>query len=839
MKLRHLLPLPTACLLGAAMALAQVPPASASDAPASASTSDSASSPVGLSPGGMAPSGGPTEVHEAPTQVRPGEPPEAQFTPPPDAEKALRPEGGYVALANPAFPGQEAAGVEPAPVARGRRFDEGALTPYFAEGRLKEAKQAFDQGQFTRVRVLLAREGNAPPVRYLRALAAVRAESHAVAADEMAALAQDYPALRDRCLTHAGLAREELKQWDAAAELLAQVPETSRLYPDARLGLSRVLRKKGDLEGAARALEPLAARSAPSWGRDLGAEALLAMADLAAGRKDREAERTALERLWSGHPFSPLSRQAEARLKGKARSPEVLVARGEALVDAHRNRQGLRVLEPLVERLALPDPLACRAHFAYGKGLRKERRHTEAAAVLAPVVQRCTGNGDLRVRAMYVLGSSRSIVDLGRGVETYVALARDFPAHSFADDALFYAADLHVKLGQLDQALARLEELARLYPDGDFAGEALFKSAWIRRSRGELEPALAVLERIEASGAHAAETYDVERARYWRARILQQRGRQHEAASLFERLAVEHPATYYGLLARQRTLELAPSRQDFLREQLRFPARAESPWPLHAGTLTEDPHFQAGVELLRLGFLDAVSSELLAANRADASPEAVRLLVNLMSRAGDQRGAHAVARLSLRKDLSGRITPQTRNVWEIAYPLAFRDLVSRHCDSAKFEADLLQALMREESALDPQALSWAGALGLTQLMPSTARAVARELKLRRPSTDDLLRPDLNIRLGSWYLGSLLRRFQGEKAYAIASYNAGAGAVNRWRADRPELELDAWVEEIPIAETRGYVKRVLRSYNTYQLLYAAPPSTDTVSMREAGGSRLAR
>jgi soluble lytic murein transglycosylase len=138
------------------------------------------------------------------------------------------------------------------------------------------------------------------------------------------------------------------------------------------------------------------------------------------------------------------------------------------------------------------------------------------------------------------------------------------------------------------------------------------------------------------------------------------------------------------------------------------------------------------------------------------------------------------------------------------------------------EPDLLQALMREESALDPKALSWAGALGLTQLMPATAKAVAKSLGLKRVTNQSLLEPELNIRLGSTYLGSLLKKFEGNKIYAVASYNAGSGAVARWRTGREAVELDEWVEEIPIAETRGYVKRVLRSYNTYQLLYRRTP-----------------
>jgi soluble lytic murein transglycosylase len=158
----------------------------------------------------------------------------------------------------------------------------------------------------------------------------------------------------------------------------------------------------------------------------------------------------------------------------------------------------------------------------------------------------------------------------------------------------------------------------------------------------------------------------------------------------------------------------------------------------------------------------------------------------------------------------------------VAYPNAFRELIEKHCATAQVEPDLLQALMREESALDPKALSWAGALGLTQLMPGTAKQVARKHKISaRITPERLLEPDLNIRLGALNLGELLQQFKGVKQFAVAGYNAGPGAVNRWRSERP---LDEWVEEIPIAETRGYVKRVLRSYNTYQLLYAKPAPT---------------
>ncbi|KFE69905.1 Soluble lytic murein transglycosylase precursor [Hyalangium minutum] len=768
----------------------------------------------------------------APQPRTDGAPPEAQLRPLPDTETAPLPPG-YVEIFNPAFPlpvvmappaKKEEAKAE---VPRGKAYGLDELTPYFAAGKKKEAKAAFDKGFYLKARELLQDEGNSAPVRYLRALSAVRAGDDVRAASEMASLAEDYPALRDRCLTHAGMALEDLSRFDEAAKLLDQVSQDSKLYVDARLALGRVLRKKKDYDGAMAALTPLADRPAPLFGRNVGAEALMAIADIAVEKKDRKREQEALWRLWSLYPLSPLTKQADRRLKGIKPPVDAQVARAEQLIELHRNKQGLTVLEPLLTALALPDPLACRAHFAYGKGQRKERNHTKAISVLTPVVDKCQ-DADLLPRAMYVLGSSRSIVDQKRGPETYERLAREFPGHSFADDALFYAADLYVKTDRPGQALERLQELEKNYPQGDFLGEALFKAYWIARTSKVPDGGLPILERIEKRFADADETYDVERAQYWRARTFLERGNSKDAVALFERLALEHPATYYGLMARAQLGEMDKERLESIGPQLVFTAERASPWPLHTGPAMEkDPHFLAAVELLRLGFPEAVSSELLAVNRNGLPTEPVRLIVHLLSMAGDQRAAHAVARVSLRRDLSGRITPETRPVWEIAYPNAYRELIEKHTKEAGVEPDLLQALMREESALDPKALSWAGALGLTQLMPTTAKAVAQQLKIKRFRVESLLDPDMNIRIGAHHLGELVKKFGGNAPFAVGSYNAGAGAVNRWRSERRGMPLDAWVEEVPIAETRGYIKRVLRSYNTYQLLYGRPAKASAV------------
>ena len=138
-------------------------------------------------------------------------------------------------------------------------------------------------------------------------------------------------------------------------------------------------------------------------------------------------------------------------------------------------------------------------------------------------------------------------------------------------------------------------------------------------------------------------------------------------------------------------------------------------------------------------------------------------------------------------------------------------------EGLKIEPGLVYAIMREESGYRPKIVSVSGARGLLQLMPETAERVARESQLDDFSPDDLFEPGVNIQLGSDYLSTLLRRFDGRTSAAIGSYNAGPQAVARWVNDGP-VEDDIWVEEIPYDQTRGYVKRVLRSLHAYRVLY---------------------
>lgn len=146
-----------------------------------------------------------------------------------------------------------------------------------------------------------------------------------------------------------------------------------------------------------------------------------------------------------------------------------------------------------------------------------------------------------------------------------------------------------------------------------------------------------------------------------------------------------------------------------------------------------------------------------------------------------------------------------------AYPLAYEELVKKFADDEKIDKFLVFAVMREESRFDINAVSQTGAVGLMQLMPKTA--------LQYPfvrNVEDIKKPENNIRAGVKYLSKLLKNYKNYY-YALSAYNAGESNVNNW-LKRNYTDEDEFVEDIPFGETRNYVKKVIKSYFIYKMLY---------------------
>ncbi|MDR1133608.1 MAG: lytic transglycosylase domain-containing protein [Synergistaceae bacterium] len=150
---------------------------------------------------------------------------------------------------------------------------------------------------------------------------------------------------------------------------------------------------------------------------------------------------------------------------------------------------------------------------------------------------------------------------------------------------------------------------------------------------------------------------------------------------------------------------------------------------------------------------------------------------------------------------------------KLAYPRAFEDTVLAASEKTGVAPEIIWGVMRQESMYQPDVTSRAGAYGLMQLMPGTAKGEARKMAV---SDDAYLNPADNIMLGANHLAGLFARYD-EAPLAFAAYNAGGGRVNKW-AQNPITDMAEWIEDIPFRETRGYVKAVTRNIEAYKTLY---------------------
>jgi soluble lytic murein transglycosylase len=153
-----------------------------------------------------------------------------------------------------------------------------------------------------------------------------------------------------------------------------------------------------------------------------------------------------------------------------------------------------------------------------------------------------------------------------------------------------------------------------------------------------------------------------------------------------------------------------------------------------------------------------------------------------------------------------------RSDYSLRFPMPYKQQVLAQAQARELDPSLIYGVMRRESLFDPLARSSVGALGLMQLMPSTARNVARSLGMKRPRRADILSVDNNIRLGTTYLRSVMNRFDNNVALAAAAYNAGPSNVRKWLPRDDVMSAELWVETVPFTETRNYVQAVL-AYST--------------------------
>lgn len=166
----------------------------------------------------------------------------------------------------------------------------------------------------------------------------------------------------------------------------------------------------------------------------------------------------------------------------------------------------------------------------------------------------------------------------------------------------------------------------------------------------------------------------------------------------------------------------------------------------------------------------------------------------------------------------------------VRFPLPYRSIIAQYSKENHVDPALIYAIMRQESYFMPSAQSHAGARGLMQLMPDTARRTAKKYKLPYGGETDLSNENKNIQLGSAHIRKLKAEFSKHPALVIAAYNAGKNAVRRWVPKHKTLPTDVWIESVTYRETRRYLRHVIACYVVYQHRLGLEPSLSRIMKR---------
>ena len=291
-----------------------------------------------------------------------------------------------------------------------------------------------------------------------------------------------------------------------------------------------------------------------------------------------------------------------------------------------------------------------------------------------------------------------------------------------------------------------------------------------------------LIDTIDSMPAHLRQENEWQ---YWWARAFESLDFEVKSSERYVTLATQ--SSYYGFLAADKMKLPYSIEQENAATMADF---SESEF------LTANPHLLRARELYFLDRqVDARREWFQAIRHLDAS-EIKKAAVLASSWKWYDSAIRTVAKTSHRSDFSLR------------FPMPFKQQVFDHADARQLDPSVIYGVMRRESLFDPMARSSVGALGLMQLMPSTARSVAKSLGMKRPRRSDILEIDNNINFGTQYFRTVLNRFENNVSLAAAAYNAGPLNVKRWLPQIDIMPADLWVETVPFKETRNYVQAVL-------------------------------
>ena len=625
-------------------------------------------------------------------------------------------------------------------------------------------------------------------------MAAIRLEQWQEATDYLGYAADNFPLLGDYALYYQSMAFSKLGKHP---EALISLTKTLKIYPESPINratlfsLGNELYESGGYPDALKSYTEFIERY-PAGADSLQALYRSALCWEQAGNPTAAA--SILRSISINYPASSLAPKASAELerlgqsgiKVEPLSTAEILHQGNTLCDLGRHEQAIKTFELGLQQSSDPE-MTARLQFKKGQALFKSRHYKDAELLFSTLSKT---NSKKEVAAADIqFWLARTLARNGKddqAVSAYLQLAETWPKSAFADDALLAAAQIRKSQKKSAEALELLQRSLFLYPESSQKKNVLWEMAWERYQTRDFKAAVDFFEKA----AKFEELRD--KALYWRGKSQLAAGDTEGAKETFARLITDYPLGYYALIYRQEAGIAAG-------ETIVPPRNLADSLPVPAG-------FDRIKALIALGFHEEASKELSGQKNPKTSHAVARLYLEMDN--------YNAALKLFSNENPRRLDKDSALFWGINYPLAFSDHVMKNAGDNNLPASLVYAIIRAESTYSPTALSPVGAVGLMQLMPATAAAVARG-KVDRSS---LTIPELNIRYGAKHLKDLLVYHNNNLVLVIAAYNAGSGNVGKWEKRLGNMPREEFIENIPFAETKEYVKKVLTGMELYQRFY---------------------
>ena len=459
-----------------------------------------------------------------------------------------------------------------------------------------------------------------------------------------------------------------------------------------------------------------------------------------------------------------LLQRTEKRFPGSATNDEYKKVRVRALFRSRNYEQLLSETSP--EKLDASQQLA-RARAAW-----RANRPSEFLAGLDRVEKQFKGSREALdakiLRAKYYVTDE---VDYPKSIANLTA-AIEAGAFGNEGENLWTLGWTHTLAGNDDQALRIYDRYIKQFPDGDYKTNSLF----------------------------------------WTAKIHERRGRQPLRDAALQQVITEYPYSYYAYRARE-ILGLPTAAPAEVAGGAIFP-------DLDAQlALVSDHRVDAVRELMAIGLSREATREIKALSLEYPENSGVAfMLADVYSLSGEPFKGNTTLQRRFRQFVRHGGTNIPARFWEILFPLNYWDTIRAEATRRGVDPYLLASIIRQESGFEPTVVSNAGAVGLMQIMPNEAAHIASAAGLAEITRELLFDPQRNIAMGAAEYIQKLERVGGNPILAIAAYNAGEQAVGRWLAQTPIDDSDLFVESIPYAETRLYVKSVTRNRFEYRRIY---------------------